>query len=265
MGSVNPAENTLLLKKIYQALRRAHGPRGWWPVLRPGAGPEDRPVYDPKRKRLTARQRFEVAVGAILTQNTAWANVSKALVNLHRAAMLSGEGLRRIPRGRLARMIRPSGYFNQKAKKLKAFLAFLDDWKSGGRELEGLLREPLGVAREKLLEVNGIGPETADSILLYALDKPIFVVDAYTRRIFSRHGWIRGDEPYDDVRLWFEKNLPAGAPLFNDYHAQIVETGKRYCHRVRPDCPACPLYRRSFFKTIRSWKKLKIGRAFLHS
>ncbi|OGH55861.1 MAG: hypothetical protein A3G34_00380 [Candidatus Lindowbacteria bacterium RIFCSPLOWO2_12_FULL_62_27] len=258
-----------ILTGIYAAMKRAHGPRGWWPVFRRGAGSEARPAYDPDRKRLTERQRVEIAVGAILTQNTAWTNVSKAMMELHRRGVLSVPGLRRIPCSRLARLIRSSGYFNQKAKKLKAFVRFLRDHapapsvkrsihdRSGYDAIHGIGSNPMtsmmrwktALARERLLSVHGIGPETADSILLYALEQPVFVVDAYTRRIFSRHGFLSGAEPYDEIRAWFESNLPRRAPLWNDYHAQIVEIGKRSCHRRRPECRSCPLFRREFFES----------------
>lgn len=241
---------------IYRAMKRAHGHRGWWPVLRAGAGAEERPVYDPSRRTLTHRQRFEIAVGAILTQNTAWTNVEKALVELHRRHLLSPEGIRKIPLGRLAGYIRSSGYFNQKAKKLKALVGFLDQHFPGWRPFDRLSKLDDLLARGKLLEVNGIGPETADSIMLYALQKPIFVIDAYTRRIFSRHGFLRGDEAYDEIRNWFENKLPRSENLFNDYHAQLVEIGKRYCHRRRPECLSCPLYRCCFFRSAEIFRRV---------
>ncbi len=228
-------------------MKRHFGPRGWWPALRPGAGQSDRPVYDPRRRRLTAGQRFEISIGAILTQNTAWTNVEKAILNLHRRGALSFEKIRRIPRARLARLIRPSGYFNQKAIKLKNWIAFLGRRPSKAGQLDRMRHMDVDRARAALLSVNGIGPETADSILLYALEKPVFVVDAYTRRVFSRHGWISGNEPYETIRKQLEAALPPRVPLWNDYHAQIVEIGKTYCHRRRPLCRSCPLYGRDFF------------------
>ena len=244
------------LMLIYEHMKRANGPRGWWPVLRARAGPDDRPMYDPNRKRLTSRQRFEIVVGAILTQNTAWTNVEKAMVELHRRGALSPDGLRRIPQDKLARLIRSSGYFNQKGKELKALVRFLDHKWPGRNPMGKLGQCRARAARQDLLTVNGVGPETADSILLYALEKPIFVVDAYTRRIFGRHGWIRGDEPYEGIRGWFEKHLPRSVMLWNDYHAQIVEIGKLYCHRRRPDCLSCPLYRCGFFRSGEDFKRV---------
>ena len=242
------------LKMIYEAMKRAHGSRGWWPVFRAGAGHADRPTYDPARKRLTELQRFEIAVGAILTQNTAWSNVEKALVELHRHGDISPMRLKRMPTRRLARLIRSSGYFNQKAGKLQDFSRFLEVNAGGPAPMRRLKNMRTGKIRDLLLSVNGVGPETADSILLYALEKPVFVVDAYTRRIFGRHGWIRGDEPYDDIRKWFETKIPKSVPLYNDYHAQIVEVGKRHCHRRRPECLSCPLYRRGFFVSPETFK-----------
>ncbi len=240
---------------MYRALKRAHGIRGWWPVFRPSAKASAKPVYDPRRKTLTSRQRFEVAVGAILTQNTAWSNVSKALQALHRARALSPESIARMPRSRLAALIRPSGYFNQKSIKLKKFARYVIGFGSTARWIDRLRRMPPEAARGELLGLHGVGPETADSILLYAIGNPIFVVDAYTRRIFARHGWIRGDEPYEEIRKTFEAAPGKGVgrsavvELWNDYHAQIVEVGKRYCHRRGPDCLRCPLYRREFFSS----------------
>lgn len=243
------------LMAMYEAMKRHLGRRGWWPVLRTGSRPDERPVYDPSRRSLTEVQRFEIAVGAILTQNTSWTNVEKAMVELHRSKNLSPARLRRLPVGRLARLIRSSGYFNQKAKKLKSLIRFLDEGSGGRSTMERLRRRPVPSLRADLLGVNGIGPETADSILLYALDRPVFVIDAYTRRIFSRHGWIRGGEPYDEIREWFEGNLPKSVKLWNDYHAQLVEIGKRYCHRRRPECRSCPLYRRELFCSPEVFKR----------
>ena len=245
-----------MLKEMYLAMKRAHGLRGWWPVLRVGAAQDDRPTYDPARKRLTELQRFEIAVGAILTQNTAWSNVEKAMVQLHRCGAISPKRLNVMPPPRLAKLIRSSGYFNQKARKLKAFVRFLDMKTSGVEPMNQLKRMQTRKIRAELLGVHGVGPETADSILLYALGKPVFVVDAYTRRIFSRHGWIRGDEPYDAIRKWFEGKLPKSPRLYNEYHAQIVEIGKRNCHRRRPDCRSCPLYRRGFFESAEDFKRV---------
>jgi endonuclease-3 related protein len=197
-------------------LRERRGHAGWWP----GESP------------------FEVCLGAILTQNTAWTNVEKALARLRARGLLSFESLRRLPASRLAPLLRPSGYFNVKARRVKAFLAFLER-EYGGR-VERMAGEEVLVLRAKLLAVDGIGPETADSIALYAAALPLFVVDAYTRRVFTRIGLLRGDESYDEIQSFFMRRLRPDAALYNDYHAQIVLLAKDTC-RVRPHCGACPL------------------------
>jgi endonuclease III related protein len=210
------AASAPVLDQVYARLRDRRGHAGWWP----------------------GESAFEVCLGAILTQNSAWTNVEKALANLRARGLLSFEALRRLPASRLAPLLRPSGYFNVKARRVKAFLAFLEH-EYGGR-VERMAGEQTRVLRAKLLAVNGIGPETADSIALYAAALPVFVVDAYTRRIFSRLGLLRGDESYDEIQSFFMQRLPADAALYNDYHAQIVLLGKDTC-RVRPRCPECPL------------------------
>ncbi len=211
-----PNRQTLL--KVYHAMRSAHGHRHWWPGDTP----------------------FEIMVGAVLTQNTAWKNVEKAIAGLKREKLLSVSGIRRVPLAKLAKIIRSSGYFNQKAKKLKALVQHID------QEYEGSLRrmkkQPLVSSREKLLKIWGIGPETADSILLYGLGKTSFVVDAYTKRIFYRHGWMHHKSEYHQIQQVFMSRLPLSQRLFNDYHAQIVAVGNRYCKRSRPRCEQCPLF-----------------------
>jgi endonuclease-3 related protein len=179
-------------------------------------------------------------VGAILTQNTAWTNVEKAIQNLKRAGALSFGSLRRISQTKLSQLIRPAGYFNVKADRLKHFMEFLHRECRG--DLSKLRRRDMPALREKLLAVKGIGPETADSILLYALGKTSFVIDAYTRRIFSRHGLAADTAGYESWRGIFTRALPAHLSLYNDYHAQIVQTAKTYC-RKSPRCEACPLRR----------------------
>jgi len=183
-----------LAMRMYRRLLAAYGPQGWWPGDTP----------------------FEVAIGAILTQNTAWVNVEKAIANLKRAGALSFRGMRRLSERRLARLIRPSGYFNQKAKKLRALLAWLEARGGASGSVRRALAGPLAEVRESLLEVHGIGPETADSILLYAAGRPVFVIDAYTRRALSRHGMpgaIAAD--YEELRARFESSLPRSVPLYN--------------------------------------------------
>ena len=213
---LKPAE----LREVYKTLRKNFGHQHWWPGDTP----------------------FEVMVGAILTQNTAWTNVEKALLNLKKAKKLSFRALRSIPLKRLSLLIRPAGYFNVKAERLKCFMDFLQMECRG--DLSELRKRGATVLREQLLAVKGIGPETADSILLYALGKTSFVIDAYTRRIFSRHGLASEGESYDRWREVFTRALPSSLALYNDYHAQIVRTAKGHC-RKSPRCESCPL--RSFF------------------
>ena len=201
---------------IYQKLLATFGPQKWWP----------------------AETKFEVIVGAILTQNTNWGNVEKALANLKHAEVLTPSGLHKIPASKLARLIKSSGYFNIKAKRLKNFINFF--FKEYDGDLATMANEPLDILRKKILAVNGIGPETADSILLYACDYPIFVVDAYTKRIFSRHKFVTSDADYYQIQKLFMKHLPLDVKLFNEHHALIVRLGKDYC-KTKPRCEICPL------------------------
>ncbi len=188
-----------------------------------------------------AKTPFEVIVGAILTQNAAWVNVRRAIGNLQRARMLSPVALERVPAGKLARLIRSSGYFRQKTKKLKAFVRFLR--KDFGGSLARMFRTPTAELRERLLAVHGIGPETADSILLYAGNHPVFVVDAYTKRILQRHGLAGEKTGYEQMRQLFEANLPRDAKLYNEYHALLVNVGKNWCRPKDPKCEQCPMGR----------------------
>lgn len=242
------------IRKYYSELFAAWGVQHWWP----------------------AETQFEVIVGAYLTQNTAWTNVERALHNLRRAGLLTVEGIRNVKLTRLQRLIRPSGYFRQKARRLKIFIRFLDDRYDGS--LQKLFAEPTEKLREELLSLNGIGPETADSILLYAGNHPVFVVDAYTRRMIDRHGIADGKAEYEAIRLLFEraldptvieqerkpvKTLPtrqssvrgaAHSPsamstahrtalvqAYNEMHGLIVGVGKNYCRKTKPACDGCPL------------------------
>ena len=204
------------LSVIYKKLYRAFGPQHWWPGETP----------------------FEVAVGAILTQNTNWGNVEKAIANLKNDRKLNAAALHGLPVGRLATLIRPAGYFNIKAKRLKHFMDFLV-WEYGG-SMAKMKKEEVAVIREKLLDVNGIGPETADSIILYALEKPIFVIDAYTKRVLSRHNILDHDSSYDKFQQLFHRNLGKDVQLFNEYHALIVRVAKEHC-KTKPICDGCPL------------------------
>jgi endonuclease III related protein len=206
------------LMQVYEQLYAHFGPQQWWP----GDGP------------------FQVIVGAILTQNTAWTNVEKAMVNLEQAGLLNAERLHAAQEARIAALVRPSGYFNLKAKKLKAFVRFLFEQHHG--RLAHLFAHKTPELREELLGVYGIGPETADSIILYAAEQPIFVIDAYTRRIAGRLGWVRPDVTYDELQQLFMRNLPLDVQLFNEYHALLVALGKNYCVKTKPRCAECPLH-----------------------
>lgn len=206
------------LRRIHGRLLARFGHAGWWP----------------------GRSALEVCVGAILTQNTSWTNVEKAIGELRRHGVLSWKALRAMPTSRLARLVRSSGTYNVKARRLRAFLDLLGR-EYGGR-VAAMARDDPWELRGRLLAVDGIGPETADSIVLYGAGLPLFVVDAYTRRVFARLGFIRGDEPYDAIQAFFMKRLGPDAALFNDFHAQIVRLAKEVC-RPRPQCAACPLER----------------------
>lgn len=215
-----PSGNLTSEPKLHQYFRRllaAHGPQHWWP----------------------GRTRFEVIVGAILTQNTAWVNVEQALNKLRDKKLLTPAAIEAVPPARLARLIRSSGYFRQKAKTLKAFVQFLRAQYAGS--LAKMFSASTDLLREQLLAVRGIGPETADSILLYAGNRPVFVVDAYARRMLERHQLAQAQLSYEEIRKFFEGNLPQDASLYNEFHALIVRTGKEYCRKENPRCSECPL------------------------
>ncbi len=236
------------VRRWFRALYGAWGQQQWWP----------------------AQSRWEVIVGAFLTQNTAWVNVEHALRNLRHARALSLDAIRRMPRRDLEKLVRPAGYFRQKAERLKNFVAHLD--RNYGGSLDRMFSRPIPELREELLALNGIGPETADSILLYAGHLPSFVVDAYTRRILHRHGVLPATADYEDIRVLFEaalieESLPAfDAPIarnwephppsrmstaertaaaqnFNEMHGLIVNVGKYHCRKPFPICEGCPLKR----------------------
>jgi len=206
-----------LLMRYFTAMSQNLGSMRWWP----------------------ARTPFEVIVGAILTQNTSWGNVERAIANLRSAQMLTPSAISAARMARLAALVRPSGYFRQKAKKLKAFVRFLQ--REYGGSLKRMFATPTEVLREKLLSVHGIGPETADSILLYAGEHAVFVVDAYTHRIFGRHGITNGKADYENVRALVEAALPRDSQLFNEFHALVVNTAKNWCRKKEPRCAECPL------------------------
>jgi endonuclease-3 related protein len=250
--SSNRSRNDVQIRTFYRTLLAAWGPQHWWPAHTP----------------------FEVVVGTFLTQNTAWTNVERALANLRAANLLSLEAIRQVPLPELERLIRPSGYFRQKAQRLKAFVAFLDGRYASS--LDYLFTQPTNLLREQLLGLNGIGPETADSILLYAGNHPVFVVDAYTRRILDRHEILPQKTRYEEIRQVFERSLaPVAknkkeartrpkpesetpstahqpspmstsprsptAQVYNEMHGLIVGVGKHYCKKAKPACDACPL------------------------
>ena len=204
------------LSLIYKKLYACFGSQHWWPGETP----------------------FEVAVGAILTQNTNWANVEKAIANLKNDKVLNPKALHDMSNASLASLIRPAGYFNIKAKRLKNFIGLLMNEYHGS--MSKMAKEDLRSIRKKLLSVNGIGPETADSIILYALEKPVFVIDAYTKRVLSRHNILDHDASYDAFQTFFHLNLIKDISLFNEYHALFVRLAKENC-RTKPLCAGCPL------------------------
>lgn len=208
--------HSILLQDIYKKLYGTFGPQHWWPGV----------------------TQFEIIIGAILTQNTNWQNVEKAIINLKQHRNLTPSGLKKIHINKLAKLIRPAGYYNLKAKRLKEFSNFLFNEYKGN--LKRMFQTKYPLLRRKLLNVKGIGPETADSILLYAGFKPIFVVDAYTKRVLSRHNILNHNADYNEIQQFFMQNLPNRTKLFNEYHALLVRVGKHYCRKV-PKCNECPL------------------------
>ncbi len=212
----NPHLSEKLLK-IYQVLHKSFGPQNWWPGETP----------------------FEIMVGAILTQNTNWRNVEKAITNIKTAHLLEPKKLlknRRI----IPKLVKPSGFYNLKSRRLIQFLKYYVNSYDGS--VKHYLKKKTAVLRGELLSVHGVGKETADSILLYALSRSVFVIDAYTRRIFSRHDFFEYDLPYDEIRSMFEKNLPRSTRLYNEYHALLVKLGKEYCSKNEPLCDICPVH-----------------------
>ena len=204
-----------ILHTVYDRLFGAFGPQRWWP----GESP------------------LEVMVGAVLVQNTSWKNVERAIGNLRAAGLLSPEGLHQIDLRELEEEIRPAGYYRRKAVRLKNLIDLLFDQYGGS--VDAMFATPFDLLRERLLGVNGIGPETADSILLYAGNLPTFVVDTYTHRVLARHGWIGFDADYHALKELFEETLERDARLFNEYHALLVRVGHLHCRKT-PRCEACP-------------------------
>ena len=219
------------LELIYNKLNSCFGPQHWWPVTPEG---KLHPEYSggPKNEK----QQLEVCFGAILTQNTNWKNVEKAIINLNKNKLIDIKKIKNVKNKKLAQIIKSSGYHNQKAKKLKNFCDFL--LKNYNGNLRLLLKNNITKLRNELLSINGIGPETADSIILYAAKKPIFVIDAYTKRILNRIGCK--EEKYDGLQRLFMQNLPTSEKLFNECHALFVELGKNVCKK-EPLCEKCPV------------------------
>lgn len=203
--------------EAYERMLAAFGPQHWWP----GDSP------------------FEIMVGAVLVQNTAWRNVERAIMNLRDAGVMEPAALYALPAVDLAELIRPAGYYQVKTKRLRNLLRFVLEECDGS--LDAMFSRGLASLREDLLRINGIGPETADAILLYAGGLPTFVVDTYTHRILARHGWLDYDATYHDIKDYFESALPRDSALYNEYHALLVRVGKDYCKRTGPKCASCPL------------------------
>ena len=204
------------LEEYYRTLLDRFGHQNWWPAESP----------------------FEMMIGAILTQNTAWTGVEKAITNLKENDLLNPESISTVDPERLAGLIRPAGYFNQKRKRIQSFTRWFLERFEG--KMERMKEVPFLEMREELLAQKGIGPETADSILLYALRHPTFVIDTYTYRILHRHGFVGEESSYEEMKTVMEEQLPKEEALFNDFHAQIVRVGKEYC-RKKPNCKECPL------------------------
>jgi endonuclease-3 related protein len=205
------------LQEVFDRLLAAFGPQNWWP----GDSP------------------FEVMVGAVLVQNTAWRNVERAIANLREANLMEPHALYALTVDELAELIRPAGYYQVKARRLRNLLRLVIEVYDGS--LDAMFSADLITLREQLLEVHGIGPETADAILLYAGGLPTFVVDTYAHRVLARHGWIGYDASYHEIKETFEACLPRDPAIYNEYHALLVQVGKEYCKRSAPKCDACPL------------------------
>jgi endonuclease III related protein len=205
------------LQLAYERILAAFGPQHWWPGETP----------------------LEIVIGAVLVQNTAWKNVQRAIANLRDEGLLDVDTLVKLPVEELAEVIRPAGYFRVKARRLHNLLSFVDGQYGGS--LDAMFRADLATLREQLLGVHGVGPETADAILLYAGGLPTFVVDTYAHRVLARHGWIGYEADYHEIQEHFASSLPPDAKLYNEYHALLVRVGKEYCRKTGPKCDACPL------------------------
>jgi endonuclease-3 related protein len=235
MSGKSTIRENRVFRAVYELLRDVYGPQRWWPVTPRG---EKTPRYTGGPR--SDAQRFEVAVGAILTQNTAWTNASRAIEILNADGIVSPETICALDEVTLAGKIRCAGYYNQKARRLRTLAAFF--------------RSGTPITREALLALEGVGPETADSIMLYAVGSPHFVVDRYTRRMFGRLGLVRPDDPYEEVRRAFERALPRRVSVYREYHALIVEHGKRLC-RKSPLCEKCLLKKAYCLYAVRGEKR----------
>lgn len=205
------------LHEAYERLFAAYGPQHWWP----------------------GETKFEILVGTVLVQNTAWRNVEKAIVNLRENGVLTPKKLHALPVEELSELIRPAGYYKVKAQRLRNLLKLVVEQYDG--DLEAMFDGPQDVLREELLAVSGIGPETADAILLYVGEKPAFVVDTYAHRVLARHGWVEYEADYHSIQEQFVRELPAEPRLYNEYHALLVKVGKEHC-KTAPQCDGCPLH-----------------------
>jgi len=211
------ASSRVRLGEMYQVLYDFFGPQHWWP----------------------GESKFEIIVGAVLAQNTSWNNVERAIVTLKEVGVLDLSKMSELPSGLLAEYIRPAGYYNLKAGRLTNLLTMINETFDG--DVEAMCSESTSSLREHLLTVKGIGPETADSILLYGAGKPVFVVDAYTRRILLRHDFIDEEQGYYEIQELFTDNLAEDVYLFNEYHALLVRVAKTFCKKSKPLCDQCPL------------------------
>lgn len=211
-----PDLKTAISQQVFELLFSAYGPQGWWPAESP----------------------FEVMIGAVLVQNTNWSNVRKAIDSLNAAGVLSPQGILSLPAESLEELIRPAGYFRIKAKRLRSLIAFFID--AYAADIDQMRSVDMDKLRKQLLGVHGIGPETADSILLYAVEKPALVVDAYAQRVYTRHNWVPHNSSYDQLQSHIASEFPANAASYNEFHALLVEVGKRHC-RSAPHCDGCPL------------------------
>jgi endonuclease-3 related protein len=218
--------------KTYSILIRSYGPQGWWPLTRAG---ETKTKHHSGRPRHDIH-RFEIILGAILTQNTAWTNVEKALEQLHKNGLVSHERILKTKHEKLAPLIRSAGYYNQKAERLIMMSKFLQE-----NSIASLMKKDAKSLREIFLDIKGVGPETADSIVLYAFEKPTFVIDTYTKRIFSRIGICSKDVDYHDLQRIFLDSVKPDVAVYKEYHALIVEHAKQHC-RTKPVCAECPIH-----------------------